>query len=70
MIDDRRAALDWLAVIDGARRPPAAATYLYARTEAELARRFAERAAETGVAYAVTGASGSSLLGVPVLSLC
>jgi hypothetical protein len=69
VIDDRRAALDWLAVIDGARRrPPAAATYLYARTEAELARRFAERAAETGVVYAVTGAAGSRLLGVPVLS--
>ena len=69
VIDDRRTALDWLAVIDGARRrPPAAATYLYARTEAELARRFAERAAETGVVYAVTGAAGASLLGVPVLS--
>ena len=69
VIDDRRAALDWLAVIDGARRrPPAAATYLYARTETELARRCAERAAEAGVAYAVTGAAGSRLLGVPVLS--
>ena len=69
VIDDRRTALDWLAVVDGARRrPPAAATYLYARTEAEVARRFAERAAENGVAYAVTGAAGSSLLGVPVLS--
>ncbi|MHB2021940.1 MAG: hypothetical protein ACYCO3_01215 [Mycobacteriales bacterium] len=69
VIDDRRAALDWLAVVDGARRrPPAAATYLYARTETELARRFAERAVEVGVAYAVTGAAGSSLLGVPVLS--
>lgn len=69
VIDDRRAALDWLAVVDGARRrPPAAATYLYARTEAEVARRFAERAAEAGMAYAVTGAAASSLLGVPVLS--
>ena len=69
LIDDPRAALDWLAVVDGARRrSPAAATYLYARTEAEVARRFAERAAEAGVAYAVTGAAGSSLLGVPVLS--
>lgn len=69
VIDDRRAALDWLAVVDGARRrPPAAASYLYARTEAEVARRFAERAAETGVAYAVTGAAGSHLLGVPVLT--
>lgn len=69
LIDDPRAALDWLAVVDGARRrSPAAATYLYARTEAEVARRSAERAAEAGVAYAVTGAAGSSLLGVPVLS--
>ena len=69
VIDDRRAALDWLAVIDGARRrPQAAATYLYARTETDVARRFAERAAEIGVAYAVTGAAASSLLGTPVLS--
>ena len=69
VVDDRRAALDWLAVVDGARRrPPASATYLYARTEAEVARRFAERAAATGLAYAVTGAAASSLLGVPVLS--
>lgn len=69
VIDDRRAALDWLAVVDGARRrPPAAATYIYARTEAEVARRFAQQADEAGVAYAVTGAAGSHLLGVPVLS--
>jgi hypothetical protein len=43
VIDDRRIALDWLAARDGARRrPPAAATYVYARTGAEIARRFAE----------------------------
>ena len=69
VIDDRRAALDWLAAVDGARRrPPAAATYVYARTDAEVARRFAQRAAEAGVTYAVTGAAGSRLLGVPVLN--
>lgn len=69
VIDDRRAALDWLAAVDGARRrPPAAATYLYARTEHEIARRFAQRAGEAGVDYAVTGAAASDLLGVPVLN--
>lgn len=69
VIDDLPAALDWLGVVDGARRrPPAAATYVYARTEAEVARRFAQHADEAGVAYAVTGAAGSHLLGVPVLS--
>lgn len=69
VISDRRAALDWLAAVDGARRrPPAAATYLYARTDHEIAQRFAKRAAEAGVAYALTGAAASNLLGVPVLS--
>ena len=69
VIDDRGAALDWLAAVDGARRrPQGAATYLYARTDQEIVRRFAERASEVGVTYAVTGAAGSSLLGVPVLN--
>ena len=68
-ITDRRAALDWLATVDLARRrPEAAATYLYARTPDEVLRRFAERATEAGLPYAVTGAAGSQLLGVPVLS--
>ena len=69
VIDDRSAALDWLAAVDGARRrPQGAATYLYARTEQGIARRFAEKASEVGVTYAVTGAAGSQLLGVPVLN--
>lgn len=69
VIDDRRAALDWLAAVDGARRrPSAAATYLYARNENEIARRFAQRAVEAGVNYAVTGAAASNLLGVPALN--
>jgi hypothetical protein len=69
VIDDRRAALDWLASVDGARRrPQAAATYLYARTETDIARRFAQLAANAGLNYAVTGAAASQLLGVPVLN--
>jgi hypothetical protein len=68
-ITDRRAALDWLATVDLARRrPDAAAAYLYARTPDQLLKRFAERAADAGLPYAVTGAAGSRLLGVPVLS--
>jgi hypothetical protein len=68
-ITDRRAALDWLATADLARRrPEAAATYLYARTPDEVLRRFAERAAAAGLPYAATGAAGSQLLGVPVVS--
>ena len=69
VINDRGAALDWLAALDGARRrPQGATTYLYGRTDQEIARRFAEKASEVGVSYAVTGAAGSRLLGVPVLS--
>ena len=69
VINDRGAALDWLAAIDGARRrPQGVATYLYARSEQEIARRFADRASAAGVIYAVTGAAGSQLLGVPVLN--
>ncbi len=69
VIDDRSAALDWLAAVDGTRRrPQGAATYLYARTDREIAQRFAEKAAEAEVTYAVTGAAGSQLLGVPVLN--
>ena len=69
VIDDRGTALDWLADLDGARRrPQAAASYLYARTDNEILRRFAERATDSGVTYAVTGAAGSHLLGVPVLN--
>lgn len=69
IVDDRGAALDWLATIDGARRrPAAAATYVYARTDNEIAQRFAQRATEAAVTYAVTGAAASNLLGVPVLN--
>jgi hypothetical protein len=69
VITDRRAALDWLATIDRARRrPEAAATYLYGRTNQEVLARFAERAGEAGLPYAVTAAAGSHLLGVPVMS--
>lgn len=69
IVDDRRTALDWLAAIDGGRRRPAtAATYLYARTENEIVQRFAQRADEAAVTYAVTGAAASNLLGVPVLT--
>jgi hypothetical protein len=66
---DRRAALDWLATVDAARRrPDAAATFLYARTPDELVQRFAVRAAKVGIPYAVTGAAASHILGVPVLN--
>lgn len=68
-VTDRRAALDWLATVDRARRrPPGAATYLYARTPDEVIRRFAELATEAGLPYAVTGAAASSLMGVPILT--
>jgi hypothetical protein len=69
ILDDRRAALDWLSEIDGARRRPvAAATYLYSRTERDLVQRFAERATDATMTYAVTGAAACNLLGAPVLS--
>ena len=69
VLDDRSAALDWLATVDGGRRrAPSTASYLYARTDQEVARRFAEMASEAGVTYAVTGAAGSHLRGFPVLS--
>lgn len=68
-ITDRRAARDWLASIDRARRrPQAAATYLWARTPDEVAHRFAELAGEAGISYAITGAAASNLMGVPVLT--
>jgi hypothetical protein len=68
-LTDRPAALDWLAGLDRARRrPESAATYLYARTPDELLRRFADRASEAGLPYAVTAAAGSQLLGAPVLT--
>lgn len=69
VVTDRSAALDWLATIDRARRrPDAAATYLYARTQDELLSRFAKLADDAGLPYAVTASAGSHLLGVPVLS--
>lgn len=68
-ITDRRGAMDWLATVDLARRrPKAAATYLYARTPEEMLQRFAQRASDAGLPYAVTGAAASQLLGVPVFS--
>lgn len=68
-ISDRRAALDWLATIDHARRrPKGAATYLYARTPDEVLKRLAGLAGEAGLTYAVTGAAASNLIGVPVLT--
>jgi hypothetical protein len=68
-ITDRRAALDWLASIDRARRrPKAAATYLYARTSDEVLKRFAALANEAGLPYAVTGAAASNLVGAPALT--
>lgn len=69
VISDRRAALDWLASVDLARRrPEVAATYLYGRTDDQVVQRFAERASRAGLPYAVTGALGSQLLGVPLFS--
>lgn len=68
-VTDRRAALDWLATIDRARRrPKAAATYLYARTLDEVLRRLAGLADEAGLPYAVTGAAAANLLDTPVLT--
>lgn len=68
-ITDRRAALDWLAAFDRARRrPKGAATYLYARTPNEVLRRLADLAEEAGLPFAVTGAAASNLLGTPVLT--
>lgn len=68
-ITNRRAALDWLATIDRARRAPkAAATYLYARTANEVLKRLADLAVQAGLPYAVTGAAASNLLDTPVLT--
>lgn len=68
-ITDRRAALDWLATIDRARRrPKAAATHLWARTPDDLLDRFAALAADAGLPYAFTGAAASHLMGTPVLT--
>jgi len=69
IVADRGAALDWLAEVDGARRrPQIARAYLYGRTESEVAKRFADRAAAEDVPYALTGAAGSHMLGVPIVS--
>lgn len=69
VVTDRRAALDWLATIDRARRrPKAAATHLYARTSSEVLKRLAGLADEAGLPYAVTGAAASNLIGTPVLT--
>jgi hypothetical protein len=69
VLTDHRALLDWLATLDRARRrPETAAAYLYGRTHDEVVARFAERAHEDGLHYAVTGAAGSLLLGAAVLS--
>lgn len=68
-ITDRRAALDWLAMLDRPRRrPQAAATYLYSRTPDDLLRQLAVRAGQAGLPYAVTGAAASTLLGTAVLT--
>lgn len=68
-INDRRAALDWLATIDRARRrPKGAATHLWARTPDDLLDRFAELARDVGLPYAFTGAAASRLMGTPVLT--
>lgn len=68
-VTDRRAALDWLAMIDRARRrPKAAATYLYAPTPDEVLRRLGDLADEAGLPYAVTGAAATNLLDTPVLT--
>lgn len=69
IIDDRRAALDWLATIDRARRrPKAATTYLYARSDQELPCKFAAAANDAGLPYAITSAAATTLLGAPALS--
>ncbi len=69
LVTDRGAALDWLAEIDGARRrPQIARAYLYGRTENQIIVRFAERAAAEHVPYALTGAAGSTMLEVPLMS--
>lgn len=66
---DRRAALDWLAGIDGARRRPvSAATYLYGRTIDDVIQRFAARAQSAGLPYAVTAAAGAHLYRASVVS--
>ena len=68
-VNDRRAALDWLATIDRARRRPAGtANYLYGRTLDEVLARFAERADRSDLRYAVTGLAASHLLGIPLVS--
>lgn len=69
-LNDRRAALDWLAAIDRARRRPSGtATYLYGRTLDDVLSRFAERAKHEDLRYAVTGVAASHLLGVPLVSV-
>jgi hypothetical protein len=69
LVSDRTAALDWLAMVDRARRPPDRAfTYLYGRALGEVAERFAATARDAGLPYALTGAAASVRLGSPTIT--
>lgn len=66
---DRDETMEWLAGVERARRrPETAPSYLYARTFDDLIDRFAERASEMKLTYAITAASAATALGYPVLT--
>lgn len=66
---DRDEALTWLAGIESRRRrPDAAATFLYARTFDDLIDRFASRAEEAKIRYALTAAGGAYAMGHRLLT--
>jgi hypothetical protein len=66
---DADEVMQWLAGIERARRrPESASSYLYARTFEDLIERFAKRATEHKLRYAITAASGAMALGHPVIT--
>ncbi|WP_431075181.1 hypothetical protein [Microbacterium phyllosphaerae] len=67
LIGDREGALDWLRTSESRLRTPSASqSYLYARNEMDLVRKFDALAGRAGIRYAVTSSMGARLWGVPV----
>lgn len=67
LIRDREGALDWLRTSESRLRTPSASqSYLYARNEMDLVRKFDALAARADIRYAVTSSMGARLWGVPV----
>lgn len=68
-IRDANETLEWLADIERRRRrPQAAAGYLYARTYEDLIDRFATRAADANLTYALTASAGAVARGYRVVT--